>query len=742
VAEWVSLLFLNELINAVSFNRKINMAIDYATEGEVAIISWNMTTSPLNVLNDESIPEFEAALQKAFEDVEVKGIIITSSKTEFIVGADLKMILRNQDKDPAEMLEVSMGLNRLFRKMETYGKPLVAAINGTALGGGYEVCLACHYRVALDTPKTKVGLPEVKLGLLPGGGGTQRLPRMIGMQAALPLMLEGKDVSAREALKLGMVDALAGTPAELMAIARDWIAQNPSPVQPWDQVDKKSGCIVGKDNYKVPGGQVQSPAGMQVFTVGTAMMMDKSKGNYPAPQAIMACVYEGLQVNIDRALPIEARYFVQVARSKEAGNLIRTMFLGLNEANKGASRPKGIDKTDVKKLGILGAGMMGAGIAYVSAAAGIEVVLKDVSTQAAEKGKEYSRRLLDKAVSRGTMDASTAESTLQRIRPTASADDLQGCDLIIEAVFEDQELKARVTREAEPQLAEGGVFGSNTSTLPITGLAEAAAHPENFVGIHFFSPVDKMMLVELIVGRHTSDYALAVAIDFTRKIRKTPIVVNDSRGFYTSRCFISYTAEGMELLKDGVNPVLIENAGKLAGMPVGPLAVTDEVALDLVYKISGQALKDGAIGEDDTAYQISRQFVEWGRMGKKARAGFYEYPEESTKYLWPGLADHFPVTKEQPSLEEVQKRLLYRQTLEAVRCYEEGVIRTRLDADLGSILAWGFPAYTGGTLSFVEYVGTLTFVEECDRLADTYGERFRPTEALRQAAGHQQQSGT
>ncbi|WP_247232828.1 3-hydroxyacyl-CoA dehydrogenase NAD-binding domain-containing protein [Telluribacter sp. SYSU D00476] len=710
------------------------MAIDYAIDRGVAIISWNMTSSPMNVLNDESIPEFEAALQKAYDDTEVKGIIVTSSKPEFIAGADLKMILRNQDKDPKEMLEVSAGLNRLYRRMETCGKPIVAAINGTALGGGYEACLACHYRIALNNPKTKIGLPEVKLGLLPGGGGTQRLPRMIGMQAALPLMLEGKDVTPQEAVGMGLVDAIAATSDEMLEKAHEWIAANPQPVKPWDQVDKKTGRIVGKDNYKVPGGNVQSPVGMQTFMVGTAMMMDKSKGNYPATQAIMSCVYEGLQVNIDRALMIEARYFVKVATSKEAGNLIRTMFLGLNEANKGASRPKNIDKTEVKKLGILGAGMMGAGIAYVSAMAGIEVVLKDVSTEAAEKGKAYSRQLLEKAISRGKMDPAKAEGILSLITPTADYNDLQGCELIIEAVFENRELKAQVTREAEPMLAERGVFGSNTSTLPITGLAEASAHPAHFTGIHFFSPVDKMMLVELIVGKQTSDYALTVAIDYTRKIRKTPIVVNDSRGFYTSRCFSTYTSEGMELLKEGVNPILIENAGKLAGMPVGPLAVTDEVALDLVYKISGQAVRDGVLTEDDTAYQISRKFVELGRTGKKARAGFYEYPEGGTKYLWSDLSEYFPVSAEQPTLDEVKKRLLYRQALEAVRCYEEGVIRTRLDADLGSILAWGFPAYTGGALSFVDYIGTRTFVEECDRLADTYGERFRPTEKLRQAA--------
>lgn len=715
--------------------------INYTVDLNVAVISWEMTSAPMNVLNDESIPQFEAALQRAYADESVKGIIITSAKPEFVAGADLKMILRNNDKEPGEMLKVSSELNRVFRSIETSGKPAVAAINGTALGGGYEICLACHHRVALNNPKTQIGLVEVTIGLLPGAGGTQRLPRMIGIQAALPLIVEGKKVNVQEAKSYGMIDDIADSPAELMAKAHAWITANPKPLKPWDEVDRKTGKIVGKDNFKVPGGNIQSPVGAQTFAAGTAMLMEKTKGNYPAPLEVMACVYEGLQVNIDRALVIEARHFVKVATSKVAKNLIQTMFLGMNEANKGASRPKDQPKTDVKKVGVLGAGMMGAGIAYVSAQAGIDVVLKDVSVEAAEKGKDYSRGLLKKGVERGKVDPLKVDGILNLIQPTDNVQDLQGCDLIIEAVFENRELKAQVTQEAEPMLAETrGVFGSNTSTLPISSLAEASAKPENFIGIHFFSPVDKMMLVEIIMGKQTSDYALAVAMDFTRKIRKTPIVVNDSRGFYTSRCFGTYTAEGMELLKDGVNPVLIENGGKDAGMPVGPLAVTDEVALDLVYKISGQGIKNGALNQDDTSYQVAKKFVELGRLGKKAKAGFYDYPsgdgaEKGQKTLWLGLAELFPVSEQQPTLDEVKTRLLYRQAIEAVRCFEENVVRTKLDADLGSILGWGFPAYTGGALSFVDFVGVETFVKTCDRLADQYGERFRPTEKLRERAG-------
>ncbi|GAB3266840.1 3-hydroxyacyl-CoA dehydrogenase NAD-binding domain-containing protein [Larkinella harenae] len=707
--------------------------INYTIDRNVAILSWNMTSAPMNVLNDNSIPAFEAALQQAYTDPDVKGIVITSEKNEFIAGADLKMILRNNEK-PTEILKISAELNRIFRSIETSGKPTVAAINGTALGGGYEACLGCHHRIALDHPKALIGLPEVTLGLLPGGGGTQRLPRMLGLEAALPLLLEGKRVSPREALALGMIDELVVSRQELLEKAFAWIDANPNPLQPWDEIDKKTRKIIAKDHFKVPGGAVQSPVGARTFGGGTAMVMEKTRGNYPAPLAILSCVYEGLQVNIDRGLVIEGRYFVQVATSKVAKGLIQTLFIGLNEVNKGVSRPKTVPPTEVKKVGILGAGMMGAGIAHVAAGAGMEVVLKDVSSEVAEKGKAYSTTVFQKAIERQKTTPAQAEAALNLIRTTTDVADLHGCDLIIEAVFEDRTLKAQVTREAEPMLARNGIFASNTSTLPISGLATAAVRPENFIGLHFFSPVNKMTLVEVIRGQKTSDETLAKALDFVKKIRKTPIVVNDSHGFFTSRVFTTYTAESMELLKEGVSPVLIENAGKNAGMPVGPLAVSDEVSLELIYKISEQSIRDGVLKEDDTAYQASRQLVALGRLGKKAKAGFYDYPANEPKQLWAGLAELFPVAQQQPTTKEVQKRLLYRQVMEAVRCFEEGVIRTQLDADIGSILGWGFPTYTGGVLSFVDYVGITNFVQESDRLADTYGERFRPTQHLRAMA--------
>lgn len=709
--------------------------LSYNLLHNVAILSINVANQAMNVLNDESIPALAKALEQAYSDPEAKGIIITSERPEFIAGADLRMILNNNGKAPEELYQLSRSLNTIFRKMETNGKPIVAAINGTALGGGYEVCLACHHRVAINNPKALIGLPEVTIGLLPGGGGTQRLPRMIGLEMAAPLLLEGKKVSPKDALSLGMIDELVDSHEAMMEKAFAWINANPVAIQPWDEINRKTGKIQARENYKVPNGNLLSPKGVQLMMGGTALTMTKTNGNYPSPIAIMSCVYEGLLVNIDRGLIIEARHFVKVANSSVAKNLIRTMFFGLNEVNKGVNRPKNIEKTEVKKLGILGAGMMGSGIAYVSAMAGIEVVLKDVSLEAAEKGKQYSRTLLEKAISKGKMSPEKAEGILNLIKTTDNYSELENADLIIEAVFENPQLKAEVTKAAVNFLQkDSGVFASNTSTLPISNLAKATIQPDKFIGIHFFSPVDRMQLVEIIMGKETSDYALAVAMDFVKKIRKTPIVVNDAQGFYTSRVFFTYTSEGIELLKDGVNPVVIENIAKQMGMPVGPLAVSDEVALDLAYKIAKEAVENGILSETDTSYQVSKQFTEMGRLGKKAKAGFYTYPENGKKYLWEGLSNLFPIKEESISIEEIKKRLLYRQALETVKCVEEGVIRKYLDADLGSIFAWGFPAYLGGTLSFVDTVGIKTFVTEADRLADTYGERFRPTEKLRAMA--------
>ncbi len=709
------------------------LMIRYTVEDQIATIAFNMENAPMNVLNEESIKAFDEAIDKAISDTNVKGIIVTSDKKEFVAGADLNMLLKNASLEQSYAM-ISY-LHKVFRKYESCKKPVVAAINGTALGGGYELCLACHYRIALNDTKIQIGLPEVLIGLFPGGGGTQRLPRMIGIEKALPLLLEGKKLNPERALKEGLINELAESKEELLQKAKNWILANPRALQPWDEIDKK-GNVVGMQNYKVPGGNVQSPKGVQTFIAGTALLQGKTQGNYPAPQAIMECVYEGLQVSIDDGLMIEAKHFARISQTPEAKNMIRTLFFAMNEANKGAARPKDIPTADVKKVGILGAGMMGAGIAYVSAIAGIEVVLKDTSVENAEKGKDYSRNLLKKEIERGRYSQAQAEEILARIHTTAEAKDMQGCDLVIEAVFENRELKNQVTQETEIFLNEKAIFASNTSTLPITGLAEASKRPENFIGLHFFSPVDKMMLVEIIMGKKTSPYALALSIYYVKKIKKTPIVVNDSRGFYTSRVFGTYTAESITMLSEGISPALIEAAGKAAGMPVGGLDVSDAVALDLMYKIYLQTEKDTGIKVTDTPDgRVVKKFVEeLGRVGKKAKKGFYEYPEDEPKRLWSGLKDIFPPAPIQPDIEELKKRILYRQVIETVKCFEENVVTTLRDADVGSILAWGFPPYTGGALSFIDYVGVENFVKEADRLANTYGERFRPTARLREIA--------
>lgn len=707
--------------------------IRYSVEEQIATIAFNMEQAPMNVLNEASIKAFDEAIDKAINDANVKGIIITSDRKEFVAGADLNMLLKNASLE--ESYAMISYLHKVFRKYETCRKPVVAAINGTALGGGYELCLACHYRIALKDPKIQIGLPEVLIGLFPGGGGTQRLPRLIGIEKALPLLLEGKKLNPERALKEGLINELAESKEELIQKAKNWILNNPHPLQPWDEIDKK-GKVVGIQNYKIPGGNVQSPKGVQTFIAATALLQTKTQGNYPAPQAILECLYEGLQVSIDDGLMIEAKHFARISQTPEAKNMIRTLFFAMNEANKGAARPKEIPIIEIKKVGILGAGMMGAGIAYVTAVAGIDVVMKDISIELAEKGKDYSRNLLKKEVEKGRYTPTQAEEILARIHTTEKTQDLQDCDLVIEAVFENRELKNQVIKEIETFLNHKAVFASNTSTLPITGLAEASQRPENFIGLHFFSPVDKMMLVEIILGKKTSPYALAVSIDYVKKIKKTPIVVNDSRGFYTSRVFGTYTAESITMLSEGIAPALIESAGKAAGMPVGGLEVSDAVSLELMYKIYLQTEKDTGIKITDTPDgRVVKKFVEeLGRIGKKAKKGFYEYPEDEPKRLWSGLKELFPPTPTQPDIEELKKRILYRQVIETVKCFEEKVVTTIRDADVGSILAWGFPPYTGGALSFIDYIGIDKFLQEADKLADSYGERFRPTKQLREIA--------
>ncbi|MBE7635381.1 3-hydroxyacyl-CoA dehydrogenase [Sneathiella sp. P13V-1] len=701
--------------------------INYSVDSDgIATISWDMPDRSMNVLNNGSIPAFKEAVEKAIADADVKGVIITSAKPDFIAGADLEMLQGWSGAE--EMFANGMELQMLFRSMEKGGKPFVAAINGTALGGGFEICLACHRRIAADNPKAKIGLPEVKVGLLPGGGGTQRLPRLIGIQPALPLLLEGKHLSPEKALKAGAIEEVV--PADqLLMRAKEWLmnAKPEDAVQPWD-----------KKGFRIPGGAPMTPKGMMTFTAGNAMLHEKTQGNYPAATNIMSCVYNGCCVDIDSGLKIETRYFVKTCMSPEAKNMIRSLFFGIGNANKLASRPKDIPTQKFTKVGVLGAGMMGAGIAYVTAMAGVEVVLIDQDQEAAERGKGYSENLLKKAMQRKRMDQDKADKILGLITPTTDYAALEGAELVIEAVFENREIKADVTAKSEAVIPETAIFASNTSTLPITGLAEASQRPANFIGLHFFSPVDKMPLVEIICGKDTSQETLARSMDYVKAIRKTPIVVNDSRGFYTSRVFGTYVNEGIALLAEGVNPALIDNAGKQAGMPVGPLALADEVALDLIYKIRNQTQKD--LGDkylpSPADPVVNKMVEELGRVGKRESKGFYEYPEGGKKHLWAGLAEHFPQLPEaeQPSVDEVIKRLIYIQSVETARCMEENVVTSAEDADVGSILGWGFAPFRGGAISQIHTDGVGNFVSECDRLAQAYGARFTPPKMLRDMA--------
>ncbi len=697
--------------------------IDYDVDGDgVATITWNVSNRPMNVMNMDTMNAFAEAVDRAADDDDVKGVIVASAHKEFCVGADLSVM---GDGDLSMLEDFMKVIHGKFRRMETSGKPFVAAINGHALGGGFEMALACHHRIAADNPKIKIGLPEAKIGLLPGGGGTQRLPRMIGMQQALPLMLEGKELAPAAAKNIGLVEDVV--PAdELLDAAKAWILGDgqKNKVQPWD-----------KKSFKMPGGAVQSAMGQQAFAAGNAMLHQRTYGNYPAQQNIMSCVYEGCQVDIDTGLAIEIRYLIATAMTPECRNMIR-LFFALTEAGKGAGRPKDIPATSYTKIGVLGAGMMGAGIAYVTAMAGLDVVLLDMEQAGADKGRAHAEGLLKKRVSRRRMDQAAADATLARIHATTDFADLAGCELVIEAVFEDREVKADVTKKSLAVTGDGITFASNTSTLPITGLAKASSRPDNFIGLHFFSPVDRMPLVEIIMGKGTSDETLARAIDYVKAIRKTPIVVNDSRGFYTSRVFGTYVREGLALLADGVAPALIENAGKMAGMPVGPLAMADEVSIDLMYKIGKQTRED--LGDDYVEVPgdgLVQTFVEdLGRVGKKAGKGFYDYPEKGSKRLWPGLAEHCPPSAEQPDVEEVKKRLMYIQSVETARCMEEGVITEKRDADVGSIMGWGFPPFRGGVLSLVDTIGIVDFVADCDRLAQAHGPRFSPPKLLRDMA--------
>ncbi len=704
--------------------------IDFNLDSDaIATLAWNMPGRSQNVLNEESCNALCDAIERVVGDTDVKGILMTSEKADFIAGGDLEWLLTSDD--PAVLFERVMRLNRALRKLETCGKPVAMALPGMTLGGGLEVALVGHYRVAANNPKARFGLPEVTLGLLPGGGGTQRLPRLIGIQKSLPLLLEGKRLSAADALKAGILHAVVDAGSEVAA-AHAWlltaIASGAPAQQPWD--------VKG---FKVPGGAMASPAMQQVIMASNAMVRAKTYGNYPAPQHILSCVYEGMITDLDTALQTEARYFVQTVLTPEAKNMIRTLFFSMNEANKLAARPSGVPTQRYTKIGVIGAGMMGAGIAYVAAKAGLQVTLIDMAQEAGEKGKAYSQALIDKQLTRGQTTPDKAQALLDRITPTTDYALLDGAEIVIEAVFEDRALKAGVTQRSEAVIAADAIFASNTSTLPISGLAEASARPANFIGLHFFSPVDKMKLVEVIVGKQTSDATLARALDLVKALGMTPIVVNDARGFYTSRVFSTYVLEGMAMLAEGVSPALIDNAGLQAGMPVGPLALTDEVSCELIHKIDRQTKLD--LGDAYVArpgHAVAAQMVALGRIGKKAGMGFYDYPQDAKKHLWSGLKQLYPLAAVQPTVQQLVERLTVVQAVDTARCMEEGVLRTARDADVGAILGWGFPPFLGGPLSMIHSIGVAAFVAQCERLAVQHGARFAPPALLLDMAAKEQ----
>ena len=697
--------------------------IDYQLDASgIATLTWNMPGRSQNVLNGDSLSALYAHIAQVTADPAVKGILMTSAKPDFIAGGDLEWL--QAAADAQSLFDAILTLHRNLRLLETCGKPVAMALPGSALGGGLEIALAGHYRVAADNAKARFGLPEVTLGLLPGGGGTQRLPRLIGIQNAMPLLLEGKKLQAAEALALGLLHAVVPAGNEVAA-ARAWLLAQTAPVQqPWDS-----------KGFKITGGGISSPGIQQLFMVANAKLRERTYGNYPAPAHIMSCLYEGLITDFDTGLKTEARYFVACVLSPEAKAMIRTLFFSLGEANKLAARPKEVPLQTYSQVGILGAGMMGTGIAYVTAKAGIRAVLLDTTQVAAERGRDYAQKLVDSQVKRGRLAQDQADALMARILPTTDYAQLAGSELVIEAVFEDRAIKAEVTRRAEAVLGSSALFASNTSTLPISGLAGASSRPENFIGLHFVSPVEKMPLIEVIMGRQTSQATLARALDYVKALGKTPIVVNDARGFYTSRCFATYLFEGLAMLAEGVTPTLIESAGLQAGMPVGPLALTDEVSAELCVKVDQQTRSDlGATYRQPVGIEVAQQLVALGRIGKKCGHGFYDYAAGGKKALWPGLAEQFPVAPEQPALDALVQRLVAIQSLESARCLAEGVVTTARDADVGSVLGWGVPPFRGGTISHIHSTGVAAFVGQCDALAALHGERFKPPQSLRDMA--------
>lgn len=696
----------------------------------VALLTWDMPKRSMNVITHNVMTELHHVIDAVASDGTVKGCVVTSGKDSFSGGADLNMLqalgrdyarMVKDDGEEAAMLaffEGSRKLSLLFRKLETNGKPWAAAINGLCLGGAFELTLACHHRVMGDGEKVRVGLPEVKVGIFPGAGGTQRVPRLMETGDALQMLFKGEQIKPQVAKSMGLVHDVAPQ-AELVGKAKAWILGGGRGVAPWDE-----------KGFKAPSGKVFSPLGMMTWPAANAIYRRETQDNYPGAKAILQAVYEGLQVGIDLGLKIESQLFAKVLRSREAQAMIRSLFISMGELNKGARRPKDQPQAALKRVGVIGAGFMGAGIAYVTASAGLEVVLIDQSQEAADKGRALSHKLMTEQINRGRAKTADRDALLERITATPDYNALGACDLVIEAVFEDRAVKAEATRKALAVLGPDAVFASNTSTLPISSLAEAWSKPENFIGIHFFSPVQKMPLVEIIKGAQTGDRAVATAMDLVRALKKTPILVNDGRGFYANRCVFAYLLEGHKMLLEGVPPAMIENAGKQAGMPVGPLSLTDEVAIDLCRKIllaTKGDLGDGAIDQGQMDL-LDALVVVGGRLGRKNGQGFYDYPEQGLKKLWPGLKDLQPYRLDPDTIavDDLKKRFLVAQAIAAANAMDEGIVTDPREADVGSIVGFGFAPFTGGTLSYIDGMGLGQFAVLCDDLSKKYGPRFDP----------------
>ncbi len=695
---------------------------------QIVTLTLDIPGQRANTLNEAYRQAMAEVLDRLQADkANVTGVIIRSAKASFCAGGDLNELIE-VDKPRAHWIyPMTLRLKAQLRALETFGRPVVAAISGAALGGGWELCLACHHRIAIDAKHVRLGFPEVTLGLLPGGGGTVRLVRMLGLEKALPLLIEGKILSAQQALEAGLIDQLASDTEDLMNSARQWILANPSPNKAWDQ-----------PGFQIPGGGPSDPKVAQMLAIAPSILRSKTQGCYPAPEKALAAAVEGAQVDFPTAEKIEARYFTELVTGRISKNIIGSWFQ-LNKINAGESRPKAPPVYHMRRVGVIGAGMMGSGIAYATALAGINVVLKDINLAAAQRGKDYSVRLLDKQVARGRMSPEQRDVVLGRIKTTGRDSDLEGCDLIIEAVFEDRELKAQVSAAAEQVVVPYAVIASNTSTLPITGLATAVSRQERFIGLHFFSPVDKMRLVEIVKGARTNDMTLARAFDFVQQINKTPIVVNDARGFFTSRVFATFTNEGIAMLGEGVSAAMIETEARKAGMPVGPLAVSDEVSLSLMSHIREQARRDLAepgaeVKDHPAAAVIDLLLNEYKRAGKAAGGGFYDYPAGAPKRLWAALKARFEKPGAQIAGEDIRDRLLFIQAIESVRCLEEGVLRSTADGNIGSLLGLGFPAWTGGALQFINQYGLTDFIARAHCLAERYGERFEPPALLMEKA--------